>query len=96
MAMTLKQRYNAAVSLLRQLRSESRDTCDVVFVSPSWESKHAAHSLVISLSSPKLAQDLRQLRGLGESEKQQGIDKAEKELIIDVPTDVSQEGWCRQ
>ena len=93
--MTIKQRfYDEAVGLLRLLRHDARSSCDVIFASSSWKSKHAAHSHIVGLTSKKLADDLINLRQIADKEKceQEGVGRHSKELVVDVPEDVCEEG----
>ena len=96
--MTIKQRYDSAVGLLRLLRHDSRASCDVVFASPSWKFRHAAHAHVLRLASTKLAQDLDGLRRAAAAENNintDGDQRSNEEVVIDVPDDVSEEGKNR-
>ena len=92
--MTIKKRYDEAVGLLRLLRHQSQSSCDVIFVSPAWKLKHATHSHVISLASIKLAEDLIRLRKISDEQKRESeaVGTQTKELVIDVPGDVCEEG----
>ena len=97
--MTIKQRYDSAVGLLRLLRHDSRASCDVVFASPGWKCRHAAHAHILTLASPKLAQDLDGLRRAAAAENNNNSSnnnyKKIEEVVIDVPDDVGEEGNSR-